>query len=455
MSKALQVGDIIDLEIDRLSFTGKGIGRQNNFVVFVPHTIPGDHIRAEITNIKRRYADGRAREYLKRSELSIEAPCRHFGICGGCSFQNLEYERQLEYKQDAVLQHLLRIGKFDDPPLEEITGSKDKFFYRNKMEFSFKPDPDKHLVLGLHHRGEWNRIFDVDECLLQSETSNKIVKAVRDFFIEWEVPAYHISEHHGYLRFLTIRESRAKGEIMLILVTNRGDFEHQQEFIEMIKANFSQVVSIIHVVNSKKANIAIGESEEVIWGQEYISEKIAGNEYIIRPSSFFQTNSAQTKVLYDMAADMAGFENSEDVLDLYTGCGTIAIHVSDKVNSVFGVELNEDAIRSAQENCRINNIENCSFEAGDVRKVLDRLISEDHKFDTIIMDPPRGGIGRKIIKKIVRLSPKKIVYVSCNPSTLSSDLKDLKDGGYNLESVSTVDMFPHTFHIESVSRLTR
>ncbi|HDS00814.1 MAG TPA: class I SAM-dependent RNA methyltransferase, partial [candidate division Zixibacteria bacterium] len=215
MPETLQIGDRLDVAIERLSFTGKGIGRVNNFVIFIPHTIPGDVVKAEITSRKKRYADARAVDFVSRSSDSIEPRCRHFGICGGCSFQNLPYELQLEAKQDAVQEHIRRIGKIEQPPIDKIIPSDKQLFYRNKMEFSFKPDQEDFLKLGLHYRGEWEKIFDVEECLLQSEISNRIVNRVRDFFKAKRIPAYHLSEHHGHLRFLIIRESLATGEVML------------------------------------------------------------------------------------------------------------------------------------------------------------------------------------------------------------------------------------------------
>ena len=455
MEPRIKNGQQIEITIERLSFTGKGIGRVNNFVVFVPHTIPGDNARVEITSVKRRYADARVVEYLKRSEDAIQPRCQHFDLCGGCSFQNLPYELQLKAKLESVTSHLIRIGKFENPPIEPILPADEIFFYRNKMEFSFKPDDQNHLNLGLHHRGDWENIFDVTACQLQSEISNQIVTKTRDFFCKLKIPAYHLSEHHGYLRFLGVRESRAENSIMLILVTNAGQLDRRDEFIGMITSNFPQVKSIVHVINSAKANIATGEDPVTIWGEDYIVEKIADKSFKIRPTTFFQTNTKQTEALYSTVAHLADFSDTENVLDLYTGCGSIALYISGLVNSVYGVELNPEAVTSAHENADLNNITNCDFAAGDVRKILNEIVEQNQYYDTIITDPPRAGIGRKVIKKIIRLHPRKIVYVSCNPATLAEDLKELCNCGYKLDKVVPVDMFPHTFHIESVSRLTR
>jgi 23S rRNA (uracil1939-C5)-methyltransferase len=425
-------------------------------VVFIPQTIPGDLVRARITAIKRKYADARLIEYIRHSENAVEPKCRHFEICGGCSFQNLGYEDQLEAKQDAIRQHLIRIGKIDDPPLDDVIGAENQFFYRNKMEFSFKPDEEDFMHLGLHWRGDWNNIFDIEECLLQSEISNKLVITIRKFFTSKKIPAYHLSEHRGYLRFLIIRESKSSGEVMLSLVTNRGSYDYKDELVDMITGAFPEVVSIAHVINITKANVATGKFEEFIWGREFIIEKICGKDFKIGPTTFFQTNSRQTEKLYETISKLAELRPEDEVLDLYTGCGTIAIHVADKVKSVLGVELNQDAVRTAVENAELNGVDNCEFIAGDTMKVLNDII-ENHpgRFGTIIADPPRAGIGKKAVKRIIRLNPRRIVYVSCNPATLAEDLKDLLAAGYNLEKVIPVDMFPHTFHIESVSRLTK
>ncbi len=456
MSTPIKNGDIIELLIDRLSFTGKGIGRYENFVVFIPQTIPGDLVRAQITVVKRKFADAKAVEFIRRSDLAIEPKCRHFGICGGCSFQNLGYDDQLAAKQDAILQHLRRIGNIEEPPLEDAIGSENQFFYRNKMEFSFKPDELDFMRLGLHHRGDWNNIFDVEECLLQSEISNGIVTAIREFFTAKGIPAYHLSEHHGYLRFLTVRESKSSGEVMLILVTNKGSSDYKDEFVNMVRESFPQVVSIAHVINSTKGNVATGKFEEFMWGKEFIIEKICGKDFKIGPTTFFQTNSRQTEKLYEKISELADFQSEDEVLDLYTGCGTIAIHIADQVRSVLGVELNQDAVRAAEENARLNAAGNCEFIAGDALKVLNEILeNRPDRFGTIIVDPPRAGIGKKMVKRIIRLEPRRIIYVSCNPATLAADLKDLMTADYGLDRVVPVDMFPHTFHIESVSKLTK
>jgi len=446
----------MEIQVDRLSFTGKGIGHFNSFVIFIAQTLPGDLIKARITSLKRKYAEARVVEFIRRSEIFQEPKCRHFDICGGCSFQNLDYEHQLTAKQEAVSQHLRRIGKVDNPLVEKVIAADNQFFYRNKMEFSFKPDDQDHIKLGLHHRGDWNNVFNVDECLLQSKLSNLIVRQIRDFFKEKNIPAYHLSEHHGYLRFLTIRESKMTGEVMLILVTNKGEFEYKDAFISMVTNDFPQVVSIAHVINHTKANVATGKFSGFIWGKKSILEKICGKQFIIGPTTFFQTNSRQTEKLYEKISDLAEFQSGENVLDLYTGCGTIAIHIADKVKEVLGVELNPDAVRTAWENAELNAVENCQFVEGDTLKVLNEILEDrpDH-FDTVILDPPRAGIGKKVIKRLKRLLPRKIIYVSCNPATLAADLKELMDADYHLDPVVPVDMFPHTFHIETICRLTK
>jgi len=312
------------------------------------------------------------------------------------------------------------------------------------------------MRLGLHHRGDWNNIFDVEECLLQSEISNGIVTAIREFFTAKGIPAYHLSEHHGYLRFLTVRESKSSGEVMLILVTNKGSSDYKDEFVNMVRESFPQVVSIAHVINSTKGNVATGKFEEFMWGKEFIIEKICGKDFKIGPTTFFQTNSRQTEKLYEKISELADFQSEDEVLDLYTGCGTIAIHIADQVRSVLGVELNQDAVRAAEENARLNAAGNCEFIAGDALKVLNEILeNRPDRFGTIIVDPPRAGIGKKMVKRIIRLEPRRIIYVSCNPATLAADLKDLMTADYGLDRVVPVDMFPHTFHIESVSKLTK
>jgi 23S rRNA (uracil1939-C5)-methyltransferase len=455
VTTGIRVGSEIEVSIDSLAFTGRGVARVGDKVVFVTGGIPGDRLNARVLKRKRSYLEAIATDIIEPSKDRVKAPCRHFDVCGGCSFQNVPYEKQLYYKQSFVRDALVRIGGETDPPIRDIIPCDQEFFYRNKMEFSFLPVEGEPARLGLHVRGKWNDIFNIDKCLLQSENSNRIVATVRRLVNELNIPAYHISEHHGFIRFLVIRESKQTGKIQINIVTNKGDSPELQSIVEALKSEFKQIVAIYRTVNSSPANVAAGEREELLWSSGDFYEIIGPYEFRVSPTTFLQTNTRQTEVLYSKVLNMADFEENHNVLDLYCGCGTISHFIAPQVKSVLGVELNEAAVALAGENVSAHGITNCSFRAADAAKSLTVLKNRDAYFDRIVADPPRAGMGNKVVRRLVRLNPPIVVYVSCNPSTLARDIEQFRQYGYKLVDAVPVDMFPHTFHVETVCRLER
>jgi len=450
---------IIEIDIEDLAFNGQAVGHLDGKVVFVKGGLPGERVEARITKTKRSYSHAKITRIITKAPERIAPICRHYDICGGCIWQDLAYERQLYYKQKQVSDCLKHLGKFEDVEITDIKPSPDLFFYRNKMEYSFHTASEQKsprgFVLGLHERGRFDFIFDVEECHLQSEISNQMINAVRDDVESLQIPAYDLVRHKGFLRFLIIREAKNTGQSMMVIVTGEGDFVKKSEFISGLIEKFPQLTTIAWVVNTSVTNIARGTLQEILHGPGYIEEEIMGRRFRISPESFFQTNSRQTEHLYRAALELAELKKDDMLLDLYCGAGTIGLCAADKVSQVIGIEIEESAVADARLNAEINNIDNCRFFAGDARKVLESDDLRETKFDIVINDPPRAGMHPKALKRLIEIDAPRLVYISCNPATFSRDAVALREAGYNLVKVIPFDMFPHTMHIELAARFTK
>lgn len=455
MAVPLRNGQICEVKVDDLAFGGKGVGRVAGFVVLVEGAIPGDVVRARCEKVRGNYAEARVVEIVQPSPDRVSAPCEHFGTCGGCRWQNLPYELQLDYKRRQVVEALRRIGGFADPVVEPALPSPDPFFYRNKMEFSFGATPDGELTLGLHPAGSYQDVFDLSQCFLQSELSNSIIATIRDECRRHELKPYDVKSHEGFLRYLTIREGKLTGEVMVNLVTADGDGAAVAEMAEIVAAKTPALVSFIRSINSKKATVAVGESEEVLYGRPYITERIGGATFEITASSFFQTNSRQAERLYATVLEAAKLGPGDHVLDLYSGTGTISILAAGSVKEVRGVESHPDSVRNAERNAALNGRRNCFFIRADVKKALVAMAGDRQPPTVVTVNPPRAGLTRSVINHMLRLRPERIVYVSCNPATLARDLGLICERDYTLRWVRPVDMFPHTSHIECVVQVER
>lgn len=444
--------ELVKLEITDLAFDGKAVAHMDGKVVFLKGGLPGETVLAEIVREKARYNQGIVREIVLPSADRVPAICEHFDQCGGCTWQDLTYQKQLEFKTKQVADCLSHLGKLDDVKVRDAIGSVELFFYRNKMEFSFNVDPDNDFTLGLHRRGHFDQIFDVNQCHLQSETSNRIIKWMRDFVRDNNLPVYDVYNHTGYFRFLMIRDAKRTGQVMVNIVTNYGDLPLRAELVKGLTKAVPEITTIVHNQNGQKSNIATGEIESVVYGTGYTEEKLFNCTFRIRANSFFQTNSHQTETLYRTAFNVMRPEKEDKVLDLYCGAGSIGILLARYVKHVVGVELVEDAVSAARENAEINHVANVQFHHSDVKGYLKSLTEEETDFDTVIVDPPRAGLNPKVVKVLLKMKPKKLMYISCNPATFARDAEKLVAGGYSLKEVIPVDMFPHTMHIELVSR---
>ena len=434
---------------------GKGIAKVQELAVFVDSALPGDQIIAQITKLKPNYAEAKVLEVIIPSSSRVEAPCSHFGICGGCSWQNLDYARQLEYKTKQVKETLEHIGGFAAPPVRKTLPSPEIFFYRNKMEFSFSTDQNEMPILGLHEKGRFDLVFNLEKCFLQSEASNQIINFIQEFVRENQISIYNLKTHQGLFRFLAIREGKNTAEIMVNLVTNKGEFAQGRILAQKLLEKFPQIKSVVRNINAQKAQIAVGEKEEVLAGKNFITERIGDFVFEISANSFFQTNTKQAEKLYEVVIELADLKGDETVLDLYSGTGTISFYLARKAQKVVGVESNPKTVADAKKNANLNKIFNCQFICEEAKTFLALALIRQEKFDLAVIDPPRAGLHPAVVTNILKLAPPKIIYVSCNPATLARDLKLFCEEKYQLEIVQPLDMFPHTFHIESVAKLLR
>ena len=436
-------------------------------VIFIPNVVPGDVVDVQTFKKRKAYYEGKAVKFHEYSEHRIEPVCEHFGVCGGCKWQNMKYSQQLYYKQNEVLNHLQRIGKIELPEFEPILGSEKQFFYRNKMEFSFsnsrwltekKIDSTEDLgnrnALGFHIPKMWDKILDINKCHLQEDPSNAIRNEIRAFANENGLTFFNPRAHEGLLRTLMMRTS-STGEIMVLIQFFENDKVNRELLLDHIYEKFPQITSLQYVVNNKANDTLYDTNIKLYKGRDYILEEMEGLKFSINAKSFYQTNSDQAYELYKITRDFAGLTGNEVVYDLYTGTGTIAQFVSKKAKKVIGVESVPEAIVDAKANAERNNINNCEFYVGDMKVVFNEsFIAQHGKPDVIITDPPRDGMHKDVIEQIMKIEPSKIVYVSCNSATQARDLA-LMDEKYKVTRVRPVDMFPQTHHVENVVLLEK
>src|SRR5881628_2594525 len=421
----------LELTIDSLAFGGNGVARLNGFVVFVRRGLPGDTVLARVTKVQRRHAEALATEVLQPSPLRVEAPCKHYPACGGCRFQDLAYEAQVEAKHAQVGDALSRIGGFAEPPLEEILPAEEIFHYRNKLEYSFTQLEDG-PTLGLHKAGRWDEVLQIDYCWLTTDLGNAIRNAVREWARGDKLVAYDQAEHSGYLRHLVVREARNTGQVLVQLVTGPGEKFDTGGFVDTLRL-FPEVRSIHWSVNETAAEVT-NLPTQLLWGEEAIEEELCGLRFRVRPNAFLQTNTKMAERLYELAGEYAGLTGEETVYDLYCGIGSIGLTMASRALTVWGVEVSEESVACALENADLNGITNAAFFAGEVGASLEELADRAGPPDVAVVDPPRAGLSGKALRRLARLEASRIVYVSCNPTTLAANVKDLTaEWGYRLE----------------------
>ena len=453
------------LHITTLAAEGKAMGKVDNQVVFVPMTVPGDVVDVQVRKHHRRFMEATVVRFIEKSPLRVEPFCEHFGVCGGCKWQSLPYEEQLNQKTKQVEDQLVRIGHLDIPEVRPCLGSERTREYRNKLEFTFADkrwltyeeiaeggDIATTPAVGFHIPGCFDKVLDIRKCHLQVDLSNRIRLATKQFCIDNGYSFHNARAHEGLMRTMVIRTA-STGEVMVIVVFNENDTERINALMSHLRDMFPEITSLIYMIN-EKWNDSLGDREPICFaGKDHIIEEMEGLKFKVGPKSFYQTNSEQAYELYKVTRDFADLKPTDTLYDLYTGTGTIANFCARRAKRVVGVEYVPEAIEDAKVNSMINSIDNTTFYAGDMKDVLsDDFIKCNGQPDVIILDPPRAGVDERVIEVIKRAAPQRMVYVSCNPSTQARDLALLSDM-YTIEAVQPVDMFPHTHHVENVVKL--
>jgi 23S rRNA (uracil1939-C5)-methyltransferase len=459
-------GDILSLVIDDLAFGGEAVGRADGYVVFVPGGLPGDRLRVRLVQARSRFGRGVIESIEEPSPQRVEPPCPYFGRCGGCRLQHVAYPAQLAFKSKQVADALQRLGGLHGVPLRPIIGAEETFGYRNKMEFTVAraPHPDQGrrgqrmrgpMVVGLHEADRYDSVLDIERCLLQSDRMNALLSEARAFFAERGLSVYEQETGEGLLRFLMLREGKRTGELMTNVVTSAPAVSELAPLAERLAAREPGTTSVVMNVNPKKASVAVGVEEHLLGGRDHIREGVGGLTFQVSANSFFQTNTRQAERLFELVVDSTGLTGGETVFDLYSGTGAISLLLAQRCRWVYGIEVAQAAVDDAGVNAAANGIGNCTFLCGEVRFVLPSLIAKGVTAEVVVADPPRAGFHPKALHALLTVGARRIVYVSCNPTTLARDLAELVRGGYRLEWVQPMDMFPHTPHIEAVARLER
>ena len=438
-------GEELELTVDALAYGGAGIARRDGYVVFIAGAIPGDRVRAQVGKAKRAFAEARMVELLEPSPERVAARAAH----PGASWQVIPYERQVAEKESQVREALRRIGGFEDPPVEAMVAAESRWRYRNKLEYSFGGAAGAELALGFHRPGRWNEIEDVADDVLASERIDSLRLRIRAWCRAEGLSAYDRASGDGFLRNLVVREGRRTGQLQARLVTSPGEFR-SQAFAEAIECD-----SLLWTRAAGVGETTRDGDTELLGGGETIEEELAGLSFRISPTAFFQTNTEMAERLYTAAGELAGLRGGERLFDLFSGIGTIGLVMSLRAREVWGIEAVEPAVADAIENARLNAIDNARFFAGDVRTALRPLVEEAGRPDVVVVDPPRAGLSQKVVRRVLEAEPSKIVYVSCNPTTLAPNARQMADAGYRLSTVRPVDMFPQTPHIECVALLER
>ena len=447
---------------------GKSVAKApDGRIVFLSDAVPGDVVDIQTFKKRKAYYEGKTTKFHKFSKDRVPPLCSHFGICGGCKWQYMSYEKQLFFKQKEVVNNLSRIGKLNLPEISAILGAKNPYFYRNKMEFSFSDNRwlsqieiqseqpiENRNALGFHIPGMWDKILDIDKCWLQADPSNAIRNTLKNFAISKNIPFFNTRKQSGVLRTLMIRTS-SKKEIMVLVQFYKATAKQLEIILNFLKISFPEITALLYVINAKGNDTIYDQKVICYHGRDHIYEEMEGLQFKINAKSFYQTNSEQAYNLYKITRDFAGLTGSEIVYDLYTGTGTIAQFIAKKAQKVIGVEAVPDAIKAAKENAKHNNIKNVDFFVGDMKYIFnDDFIKTHGHPDVIITDPPRNGMHKDVVAQILKINPKKIVYVSCNSATQARDL-ELMNHNYKVIKTQAVDMFPQTQHVENVVLLEK
>lgn len=449
----MKAGERYEVEIISFDHEGKGICRIDGYTVFVENAVAADRLVIELTKCNKSYGFGRIVKLLTTSAYRHKPECPHYKKCGACQFMHIEYPFQLSMKKQIVIDALTRIGGFSNVSVNEVIGAIQPFRYRNKSQFPVSCYKGK-TVIGFYEKNSHNAV-DMDDCLVSNEATSSILSLIRRFMEEKKITAYDESTHTGLVRHVFIRNSGDRGQIMVVIVINGTTLPGLDKLIQTLKKQITNLQSVYLNLNQEKTNLILGSENRLVYGTESIADTVLGKSFSISPESFYQINCAQTQILYQKALAFADIKKTDTVFDLYCGIGTISLCAAELAKKVIGVEYVEKAVLDAEKNARLNDITNVDFYAGAAEMIVPELVSQGVRADKVILDPPRKGAQPEVLDAIVQAKPEKIVYVSCNPSTLARDLKHLSESGYYLCEVQPVDMFPQTSHVETVVLMSR
>ena len=433
---------------------GVGIGKYEGFTVFVDGGLVQDKIKVKITKSKKNYAVGDMIEIIEKSPFRVARKCsENLRQCGGCQIQELDYQKQLDIKTNEVKQVISRIGKLDDVVIHDTLGMEHPFRYRNKAQFPIQKK-DNMPVIGFYKKKSHD-LISTDECIIQHEVNDKIIKIIKTYIRAYNVSIYDEKTHKGLLRHVVTKVGFTTGEVMIVLVANGKKLPYLKELASVLKENIHGFKTLVVNVNTQKTNVILGKENIVAYGDGMIRDYIGELVFEISPLSFFQVNPLQTEVLYNKALEYANLGENDTVFDIYCGIGTISLFLAQKAKKVYGIEIVEDAIKDAKRNAKINNMDNVEFYVGKAEEVVPKMYKEGKRANVVVVDPPRKGCDEKVLDTIISMQPDRVVYVSCNPSTLARDLAYLNERGYKCHEIQPVDMFPHSVHVENVAWLSK
>ncbi|WP_029267731.1 23S rRNA (uracil(1939)-C(5))-methyltransferase RlmD [Virgibacillus alimentarius] len=446
--------ETITLTFEDLTHEGNGVGKINGYPLFVPYALPGEAASVKVVKVNKNFAFGKLLKVHKPSPDRVKAPCNVYHKCGGCQLQHMSYDMQLKMKRDQVKNVMRKIAHLDHIPVHPVIGMEDPWRYRNKVSIPVG-EKDGELITGFYQKRSHRIIEDMETCVVQDEVNDRSIEAVRRIASSLGIKAYDEKTHRGVLRHVMVRTGQKTNETMIVLVTRTQELPHKKELIKELTETYPHVKSIIQNINDERTNVILGKKVKLLWGEEYIYDMIGDIKFAISAKSFYQVNPPQTEKLYKQALEYANIDHNDVVIDAYCGIGTISLFLAQKAKKVYGVEVVPEAISDAKKNAKINGITNAAFYVGEAEKVMPWWTAQGLKPDVIVVDPPRKGCDEELLKAMINMMPKRIVYVSCNPSTLARDLRILEDGGYATQEVQPVDMFPQTGHVECCSLLVR
>lgn len=443
----------LELEITGFTHEGNGVGKVEGYTLFVPEALPGERIKARVVKTGKQFGYAKVLTILQPSQHREQPACPIYHQCGGCSLQHMSYEEQLHQKTILVQDNLRRLGKIEHATVHPTIGMKDPWRYRNKAQVPIGEQEGG--LIGGFYAARSHQIINMEACLIQHEKNDEIVEQVKKIASSLGIRAYQEETGKGLLRHVVVKIGFKTGELMVVLVVNGRDIPEKEELVNRLIKKVDGLKSIVININRKRTNVIFGEETKVIWGEPYIYDYIGNIKFAISARSFFQVNPVQTEVLYNKALEFAGLSGSETVIDAYCGIGTISLFLAQKARKVYGVEIVPEAIDDAKRNARLNAMENVEFAVGEAEKIIPWWYAQGIRADVVVVDPPRKGCDQQLLDTLIKMKPERIVYVSCNPSTLARDLRILEDGGYMTKDVQPVDMFPHTSHVENVALLVK